>query len=161
MLCIHLCFHLDKEINNEKCCNRLRLRAGVGVDENLPTPAPTPVKTTDSGRLRLRLRSRGHGYQWQVGRRPKHDLDPPLRPAGSRLRSTGPGGSYARLTAPLAVNTQAIVGRGGENAVTHTKGTQRVRIRTGCLVFYGTERRGTACDPCGVKGQIAPGLSSG
>ena len=36
----------------------------------------------------------------------------------------------------------------------------RLRSRTGCLVLYGTERRGTACDPSGVKGQVAPGLSS-
>ena len=38
---------------------------------------------------------------------------------------------------------------------------QRLRSRNGCLVFCGTERRGIACDPSGVKGQVAPGLCSG
>ena len=42
---------------------------------------------------------RSHVYQWWDGRRPKHALDPPLRPAGPHLRSMRPAGSYARLTA--------------------------------------------------------------
>ena len=56
------------------------------------------------------------------GRRPKHAFDPPLRLAGPHLRSTGPAGSSTRLTAPLVVNTQTIVGRGGEKCSDRHRG---------------------------------------